>query len=105
HRMHRRFAWVVALALLVASPTPTHADWPAQRHDAARTATGDGTSRIERPAIAFRHYLGGSLGTQQVLAHDVDGDGDREVVLIVGGSMVAKTSDDVVTWETGALDL
>lgn len=103
--MHLRFALTLTLTLVVTLPAHTHADWPAQRHDAARTATGDGTSRIERPAIAFRHYLGGSLGAQQMLAHDVDGDGTREVVLIVGGSMVAKTDDDVVVWETGALDL
>ncbi len=103
--MTTRSALLLVLMLASIIPAVGRADWPAPRHDAARTATGDGTSRIERPAIAFRHYLGGSLGTGQMLAHDVDGDGNREIVLLVGGSMVAKTSDDVVVWETGALDL
>lgn len=103
--MKSRLALALTLTVCSMMPWLARADWPAQRHDAARTSTGDGASRIVRPALAFRHYLGGSLGTRQMLAHDVDGDGSREVVLLVGGSMVAKTSDDVVVWETGALDL
>lgn len=91
------------LTLLLA--TTARADWPVQRHDVGRTATGSSTSRIDVPAIVFRHYLGGSLGALQLDTYDVDGNGSREILLVVGGALVAKTQDDVVVWETGALDV
>jgi hypothetical protein len=86
-------------------PTLGHADWPMLRHDGARSATGAGAARITTPAIAFRRYLGGSLGADQYIAHDVDGDSRPEVILVVGGALVAKTPRDVVVWETPALDI
>jgi hypothetical protein len=103
--MNSRGTLVLTLSLLSMTATLTRADWPAQRHDAARTSTGDGTSRIARPAITFRHALGGALGTTQLLTDDVNGDGAREVLLVVAGALVAKTSEDFVVWETGILDL
>ena len=93
---------LIVFALLAPS---ARADWPMARHDAHRTATGDGTGHIDTPAALFRHYLGGSLGNQQYLATDVDGDGHAEVVFIMGGALLAKTPDDAVVWETEALDL
>jgi hypothetical protein len=76
-----------------------------QRHDSARTATGSSTSSIDTPAVAFRHYLGGALGILQLETYDVDANGSREILLVVGGAVVAKTQDDVVVWETGPLDV
>jgi outer membrane protein assembly factor BamB len=93
-------ACAVSIAVRTAS-----ADWPAMRHDARRTARGTGRSRIDRPALAFRFYLGGALGNTQYVAHDVDGDGAREILFLMGGRLVAKTPGDLVVWETPALDL
>ena len=101
--MSLRSPWLVVLALSFASPA--HADWPMQRHDVGRSATGSSTSRVDAPAIVFRHYLGGALGALQLDTYDVDADGAREIVMVVGGAVVAKTQDDVVVWETGALDV
>jgi outer membrane protein assembly factor BamB len=94
----------VCLALILLS-TAVRADWPAMRHDARRSAVGEGTAQIDRPAIAFRHYLGGSLSNTQYYAHDVDGDGALEILLVIGGALVAKTPRDVLVWETPALDI
>lgn len=92
-------------ALLAVLSTSVRADWPAMRHDARRSAVGTGSAQIDRPAIAFRHYLGGSLSNPQYLVHDVEGDGALEILLVIGGALVAKTPRDVLIWETPALDI
>lgn len=76
----RRFALAFAALLSLMAAASTRADWPMARHDVRRTALGDGTARIERPAASMRHYLGGSLGGEQYLAADVDGDARAEVI-------------------------
>lgn len=101
----RRFASPLAALLTLLAAGSTRADWPMARHDVRRTAVGDGTARIARPAASLRHYLGGSLGSEQYLAADVDGDGRAEVIFLMGGALIAKTPDDAVVWETDALDL
>lgn len=52
------------------------------RHDPQRTAASTGQSALERPTIAWRTYLGGSLGAQQVFAANVDGNGTGDVVIL-----------------------
>ncbi len=105
-RFLHRFSFFAAAGLLSwAAALPAHADWPMARHDRLRSSTGDGTSSIDVPAAAWRRYLGGSLGREQYLTHDVDGDGDPEVIFVMGGALLAKTPTDAVTWETEALDI
>lgn len=101
----RRFALAFAALCTLLAAGSTRADWPMARHDVRRTALGDGAARIERPAASLRHYLGGSLGSEQYVAADVDGDGSAEVIFLMGGALIAKTPDDAVVWETDALDL
>jgi hypothetical protein len=62
-------------------------------------------SEIDKPALVWRHYLGGALGANQLVTQDVNGDGSREVVLVLGGSLVAKTPYDNLLWRTPVLDL
>jgi hypothetical protein len=75
------------------------------RHDVSRTGATGGRSNLERPTIAWRRYMGGAVGSQQLLARDVNGDGAVEVVFISGGKLVAKRSDDSIVWETPPFDL
>lgn len=100
-----RLLLIAASALASFAATRASADWPMQRHDPRRTATGDGAARMDRPAIAVRHYLGGALAADQYLAHDVDRDGRAEIVFVLGGAIVAKTPFDAVVWETPSLDV
>ena len=60
--MRYRLSALVVSLCFASLPLLAHADWPMQRHDSARTATGSSTSSIDTPAVAFRHYLGGALG-------------------------------------------
>lgn len=94
--------WFGVLVLLF--PLAASADWPAHRHDAQRTAIGGRASAIVTPAPFFRAPIGGTLRGEQYVAHDVDGDGRREMIFVMGGAVRAKTADDAVRWETAALD-
>lgn len=103
--MTRTILYAALSLSLALAAAPTRADWPMQRHDARRTATSDGHSSIDRPALTFRTYLGGALGREQYLTADVDADTRPEVLFLMGGALVAKTPNDALVWETGALDL
>lgn len=105
-RVHARRALgaLLLLSVLVAL-APARADWPAPRHDAQRTSTGDLPAHMDRVALGWRHYLGGALGSEQYVALDVAGDAAPEIVFVMGGALVAKTPDDVTVWESGSLDL
>ncbi len=95
----------VVMLLIFAVPSLVKADWPAHRHDAARSATGDGSSRMTQPVITWRHYLGGTLGSDQIVTFDVAGDSGEELLLLSGGKLVAKTPDDVLVWQSPLLEL
>ncbi|MCC6877217.1 MAG: VCBS repeat-containing protein [Sandaracinaceae bacterium] len=103
--MRRASPWLLVLSVCSLHTSVAVADWPMARHDRRRTSVGDGTARIERPALAFRHYLGGTLGREQYLATDTDGDGTPEIVFVMGGALIAKSADDIAAWETEALDI
>ncbi len=93
------------MLLIFAVPSLVKADWPAHRHDAARSATGDGSSRMTQPVITWRHYLGGTLGSDQMLTFDVAGDPAEELLLLSGGKLVAKTANDLLVWQSPFLEL
>ena len=100
-----RLLRMVSIFVVLAVAPLTHADWPMARHDRLRSSTADGTSSIDVPAAGWRRYLGGSLGREQYLSFDVDGDTQPEVIFVMGGALLAKTPTDAVTWETEALDI
>ncbi len=93
-----RVALGLSCGLLLAASA--RADWPTQRHDPKRTGLATGSSDVVKPAVYFRYYLGGSLSSAALLAHDVDGDGTPELVHLSGGSVVAKRSNDDIVWKT-----
>jgi hypothetical protein len=99
------FSLLGALGFAAFAVSDARAEWPMARHDPQRTAASTGQSSLERPTIAWRTYLGGSLGAQQVLAADVDGNGTGDVVMLSGGRLVAKRFDDSIVWETAPFDL
>ncbi len=102
--LRRRYAALAATTLLV-STTDGLADWPMARHDTSRTGAATSHSDLQSPTIAWRRYMGGSLTDTQATAADVNRDGIVDVVLISGGKLVAKRSDDVLVWETPPLGL
>jgi hypothetical protein len=96
---------VVVLALVLSSAAASASDWPIARRDPQRTALAEGACGIDRPAIAWRYYLGGELDTSGYLTTDVDGDGLEEAVLAAGGRLVAKRPHGIAVWRTEPLDL
>lgn len=99
---------VVMVALTIgvfAVARPARADWPMARREPGRNATASGPSDLATPAIAWRQYLGGALGSDQQVAADVNGDTSTDVVFISGGRLVAKRADDSLIWQTLPYDL
>jgi MYXO-CTERM domain-containing protein len=99
------FSLLGACLFALGVTTDARAEWPMARHDPQRTGASTGQSALEHPTIAWRSYLGGSLGLQQVLAADLDGDRSGDVLLISGGRLMAKRPDDSIVWETPPFDL
>ncbi|MBL8680406.1 MAG: hypothetical protein JNK05_14610 [Myxococcales bacterium] len=100
----RRVACLAALSVVASSQT-ARADWPMIGQNPQRTARASGTARLSRPAIAWRHYLGGSVAPNQLLVENVEGDARNELVFIASGKLVAKRPDDTLLWETAPLGL
>jgi hypothetical protein len=100
-----RFGLVVLASLFVSlSAGPARAqEWTMFRHDPRRSGASPAQVGIDRPAVAFRTYLGGALAASQMLDVDVDGDGTSEVIYVSGGRVVAKRGDNVAVWESEIL--
>lgn len=96
----RQLASALVTASLLLGPSSARADWPMQRHDAARTGTASGTGNLTAPAPYFRHYLGGSLFDSHMVTFDVDMDGAEDVIMITGGRAVARTVGDDDLWSS-----
>ncbi len=75
------------------------------RANSFRTGESVLPSLLSKPVVQWRHYLGGALASNQMVAIDGNADGDYEVVLISGGRLLSKRPDDVVLWETAPLGL
>ncbi len=104
--MDYRAASMLAAGLLTMVATTAHAgEWPGWRRDAQRTAMANGKSDINKPAVRWRYFIGGSLSAEQFVAHDLDSDGKRELLYLAGGRLIAKEADDTLIWETKILRL
>lgn len=79
-------------------------DWVMARHDAARTGASSGRTNLPRPAVRWRHYLGGGLSPNQLMITDVDGDGVTDAVYIAGTRVIAKHADGVLVWESELIE-
>lgn len=75
------------------------------RHDPGRTGASEGRCDIRRPAVIWRAYLGGSVEKEHVLAGDVNGDGDSEVVFLSAGRLIARRPDGITVWSGAPLEL
>ncbi len=101
----RRPLGPAAVLLVLAASAPALATggdvWPGLGHDAGRTARSDGAGAIANtPALAWKLPVGGALAESQLGAADVDGDGDREAVLVAAGRVVARRADDTEVWQS-----
>jgi MYXO-CTERM domain-containing protein len=81
------------------------ASWPSVRHDASRSGAADGMSNISAPAVYWKAYLGGTLGSASMLAADVDGNGMLDVVMVSGSRVVATDPTGDELWSTAPLGL
>jgi len=87
---------VLALLLVGASGT-ARADWPMARHDGARRAAAQGKSDIQKPEVAWTAYLGG--GVAGLLAVDVDGDGQSDLIRVDASAVSAVRADGTEIWK------
>lgn len=97
--------WLMPAVVVLTAAGSARADWPMARRDPQRTAFAPGSSDIDRPALRWRYYLGGSLSAGAYVAHDVDGDGLDEAIYVAGGKLLAKKPNDALLWETQPLAL
>jgi hypothetical protein len=104
-RFNRSSGLLLGALVLCALVPWAEADWPQARHDARRTAQATGVSDIQRPVAYWKRYLGGQLDRTAMLLADVDADGATEVLMITGGSAVAKRRTDAVVWRSPNLEL
>lgn len=96
-------ASLAALLALIAFPATAAATggdtWPTHAHDGHRSARASGKGAMgSAPEVAWKLPMGGALSDVQVTAFDVDGDGDREAIVVSAGRVVAKKSDDTAAW-------
>jgi hypothetical protein len=103
-RLNRSAGILVGFALCSLSPWAS-ADWPMARRDAQRTAQATGSSDIDRPVAYWRRYLGGYLDPAALVLADVNSDDASEILMIAGGSAVAKTRGDAVVWRSQNFEL
>lgn len=103
-RTMRSLRFTIGLSTLLL-PVLAHADWPAWRHDARRTAIASGTAAITKPTPYWQYYMGGSLRSNTHVALDVDKDGVTDVVYLAGGKAIAKLPDDRLVWESPPVEL
>ncbi len=103
-RLHRA-SGIALLGSLVAALPWARADWPMARHDSRRTAQATGQSDIVQPVAYWKRYIGGALDSAAFLLADVVGDRFSEVLMIAGGSAVAKRRTDAVVWRSENLEL
>lgn len=103
-RLSKKLICAGILVALGALEQSALADWPASRHDPARTAYAPGTAGITEPTRYWQTYMGGSLRSSTHLAIDIDGDTSVEVIYLAGGKAIAKHADDLVVWGSTPLD-
>jgi hypothetical protein len=102
--MSKKLLGAGIVVLLGGSALPARADWPASRHDPARTAYAAGAAGITQPTRYWQAYMGGTLSGSTHVALDVDADGIVDLVYLAGGKAIAKHADNLVVWESKPLD-
>ena len=76
-------------------------EWPMPRHDVRLSGHAAVAGTIRQPAELWRHHLGlGRVGS--VIADDLDGDGELEILRQQTGRLVATTIDGELKWESEA---
>ncbi|MBK7579897.1 MAG: VCBS repeat-containing protein [Myxococcales bacterium] len=93
---------IFTAALVSQSALATGGDgWPAMAHDQKRSARSSGVGAISAtPSVAWKRSVGGALAENQVVTHDIDGDGAKDVVMVSSGSVVARRANDTQLWKS-----
>lgn len=82
---------------------PPAGEWLMPRHDVRQSNFAPGTANMASPAVRWRIPLTGSLG--QASAADVDLDGTEDLLIVVGGRLVAQSLSGKLLWQTKGLGL
>jgi hypothetical protein len=88
------------LAIPAAYGQTKYADWPSNRYDQARTGRTPGVGKLTQLCEKWNYYTGGSLSRTQTHVEDVNGDKIQEILMVLGGKLVAKNSAGDIIWET-----
>ncbi len=100
-------ALAAATVSILTATTPSHAQgvWTGQHGDAARTGRAQGAGAVERPSVLWGINTGGRVSDRASLVQDINGDGQPDALVIVGGTVVARRMDQTLLWDTPALGL
>jgi|GEM_PF-4456647 len=73
--------------------------WSTLSHDGYRTARSLGQGALSGAMeVAWKRPMGGALTDTQLQLFDVDGDGDKEAILVSAGKVAARRADDTQVW-------
>jgi hypothetical protein len=105
--LRRRSLLLAAVLLLQTRDGQAQPDttWPHFRHDVGRTGRTSGTGAITEPVPKWRYYLGGSTSPESVFTGDLDGDGYVDLLLNIGGKLVAQTNATHFLWDTAPMEI
>jgi len=97
---------LVATGALAQGTAPDPGAWPMRARDPQRTAWAPGSGRLDATqSIRWSYYVGGNVEPIAAMTADLTGDGDDEIVAIVGGKLVARDLQDRVVWDSVPLGL
>lgn len=88
------------VALAIQPSTTRGVGWSNSRGGPERDGHRIGVCKLERPQIAWRHTLGGNLGSTQMWTRAAASSDDAVVYLSIGGRLLAKRWDDALVWRS-----
>jgi MYXO-CTERM domain-containing protein len=98
--------FLAASGALAQGTAPDPGAWPMRARDPQRTAWAPGAGRLDATqSIRWSYYVGGNVDPLAAMTADLTGDGDDEIVAIVGGKLVARDLQDRVVWDSIPLGL
>ena len=74
-------------------------DWFTIRGNEQRTARVVGISDITSPTISWRYYLGGNLRFYETYVGDINQDGNKDILMLIGGKPILKSPTGTILWD------
>lgn len=100
------FLGVCAIATPMSHAQPAASrDWLDVQRNAQHKGRADGVGAIDAPSILWESRAGGQVNDRAVLLEDINDDDELDVVVVVGGAVVARRLDETLLWDTPPLGL